>query len=615
MRDALKLFRKYLPPYKGYVIFTFVFNLFMAIFSIFSIAGLIPILKILFGVDNKTYTYIEADFSLIPFQVPRDAIMNNLYAWLTEKSGTVGEVKTLLIVGIIGVLMVALKTGFTYLSSFCMTKIRNHVVKDIRNFLISKVISLPIGYFTEEKKGDIISRVTTDVKEVEDSVMNSLDILFKNPLIILFAILAMVFMSWQLTLFVFIVFPIAGGIIGIIGRSLRKESMRGQNKMGEILSTIEETLGGLRIIKAFTAEKKVLNKQGSQNEQYRRIMDRLTLRRALASPMSELLGTTLIIGVMYYGGTLILSESGNNSLDPAEFMAYLGLFYTIINPTKGFATAYYNVQKGLASMDRIEKILSSESNIVHAKNPKSISEFNRQIEYRDVTFRYQEDNVLNNISINIPKGHTVALVGQSGSGKSTLVDLLPRFYDVNDGGIYIDGTNIRELNMNQLRNLLGIVNQEPILFNDTIANNIAFGVDSATKEEIEKAARIANAHDFIIETENGYETNIGDRGTRLSGGQRQRISIARAILTNPPIMILDEATSALDTESEQMVQEAITNLMKDRTSIVIAHRLSTIRNADNIYVLKAGKVIESGNFDELLKLNGEFKKLHDIQFA
>lgn len=614
MKDALKLMRKYLPPYKGYVLLTFVFNIFMAIFSVFSIAILTPVLKILFGLDAEKHTRVDLEFSLTNFPA-RDDIMNNLYAWLSEKTATVGEINTLYIVGIIGIVLVGLKTGFTYLSSFSMTKIRNHVVKDIRNQMIHKICSLPIGFFTEERKGDIISRATTDVKEVEDSVMNSLDILFKNPMIVIFTIAAMIFMSWQLTLFVFIVFPIAGAIIGIIGKSLRKQSMRGQNKMGEILSTIEETLGGLRIIKAFTAEKKILNKQKVQNEQYRNIMDKLVLRRALASPMSEFLGTVLIIGVMFYGGSLILLDSSKSALDPSEFITYLGLFYLVINPTKGFATAYYNIQKGMAAMDRIDTILYSESDIVEADNPKQIPNFNSTIEYKNVSFRYQEDFVLKNVSISVPKGKTIALVGQSGSGKSTLVDLLPRFYDINDGCISIDGNDIRELDIKNLRDLMGIVNQEPILFNDTIAGNISFGVKNATQEEIEQAAKIANAHDFILETENGYNTNIGDRGTRLSGGQRQRISIARAILTNPPIMILDEATSALDTESEQMVQEAITNLMKDRTSIVIAHRLSTIRNADNIYVLKAAEIIESGNYEELLAMNGEFKKLHDIQFS
>lgn len=615
MKDALKLFRKYLPPYKAYVVLTFVFNFLMAIFSIFSVISLIPVLKILFKLEEQAYSYMEVDFSIFPLKLPSDAIINNMYAWLSEKIMDIGEVKTLFLIGLLGILMVALKTGFTYLSSFSMTKIRNHVVKDIRDFMIVKIISLPIGFFTEEKKGDIISRATSDVKEVEDSVMNSFDILFKNPMLVLFTIIAMLLLSWQLTLFVFIVFPIAGGIIAIIGKTLRKQSRKGQSKMGEILSTIEETLGGLRIIKAFNAEDKIIKKQGNQNEEYRKIMDKLVLRRALASPLSELLGTMLIIGVLYYGGTLILSDSKNSSLDAAVFIGYIGLFYTIINPTKGFATAYYNIQKGMAAMDRIEKILGAKSNIIQAKNPISISDINENITYNNISFKYQEDYVLNGVSIRVPKGQTIALVGQSGSGKSTMVDLLPRFYDVNKGNISIDGIDIKELEITKLRNLLGIVNQEPILFNDTIANNIAFGVQNATQEEIEQAARVANAHDFILETENGYETNIGDRGTRLSGGQRQRISIARAILTNPPIMILDEATSALDTESEQLVQEAITNLMKDRTSIVIAHRLSTIRNADNIYVLRAGKIIESGNYEELLKQEGEFKKLHDIQFS
>lgn len=615
MKDALKLFKRYLPPYKGYVILTFVFNFLMAVFGIFSIAILTPILEILFGIDKEKYTKVDLDISL--FNIPRDDIKNNLYAWLGDHAQTNGEIKTLLTVCILGVILVFFKTAFTYLSSLTMTKIRNHVVKDIRNLIILKITNLPIGFFTEEKKGDIISRATTDVKEVEDSVMNSLDIIFKNPMMVLFTILAMVFMSWELTLFVFLVFPVAGGIIAIIGKSLRKQSMKGQNKMGEILSTLEETLGGLRIIKAFNAESKILDKQYGQNEKYRNIMDKLVLRRALASPMSELLGTVMIVGVMFFGGSLILKDTGADQsvLKASEFMTYLGLFYMIINPTKGFATAYYNIQKGLAAMDRIEKILQAKSNIILKENASPIDKFKGQIQYKDVCFQYQEDPILKNINVEIVKGKTLALVGQSGSGKSTLVDLLPRFYDTNSGGIFIDGINIRDLKVEDLRNLLGIVNQEAILFNDTIFNNIAFGVKGASLQQVEQAAKIANAHNFILETENGYQTNIGDRGTRLSGGQRQRISIARAILTNPPIMILDEATSALDTESEHMVQEAITNLMKDRTSIVIAHRLSTIRNADLICVLKEGKIIERGNYDELLKTNGEFKKLHDIQFA
>ncbi|MBA7528344.1 Lipid A export ATP-binding/permease protein MsbA [subsurface metagenome] len=557
---------------------------------------------------------MEFDFSLFPLNIPREAIMNNLYVWLSDQVEQKGAVTMLLLIGILGIIMVFFKTTFTYLGTFSMTKIRNHVVKDIRNILFGKIVSLPIGYFTEEKKGDIIARTTADVTEIEVSIMTSLDAIFKNPFIIFFTVLSMLFMSWQLTVFVFIMFPIAGAIIGVIGRSLRKQSMLGQNKMGEILSTVEETLGGLRIIKAFNAEKKVQKKQLIQNQEYRSIMDKLTLRRMLASPMSEFMGTIVVMSVMWYGGRLILSDSAKSMLEPEEFLVYLVLFYNIINPTKAFSTAIYNIQKGLASMDRIDKVLNTHSKIVIKDNPIQLKAFENNIEYKNVWFKYQEDYVLSDISFTIQKGQTIALVGPSGSGKSTLADLLPRFYDVVKGSILVDGNDIRDLDITELRNILGIVNQEPILFNDTISNNIIFGVEQASPEEVEKAARIANAHDFIIETENGYQTNIGDRGTRLSGGQKQRISIARAVLKNPPVMILDEATSALDTESERLVQEAINNLMKERTSIVIAHRLSTIRNADTIYVLKQGKIIEQGNYDELLSRKGEFKILHDNQF-
>ncbi len=614
MKDAFKLFRRFLPPYKAYVSLTIVFNVLGAIFGIFSFIALIPLLKILFSIEAEAYEYMDVNFSFFPLHIPREAIMNNLYAWLTENIAARGAVSTLIIVGLLGIAMVLFKTGFTYLGSFSMTKIRNHVVKDIRDKLFTKIVSLPIGFFTEEKKGDIIARATGDVTEVENSVMTSLDVVFKNPIIILFTVITMIFMSWQLTLFVFIMFPVAGTIIGIIGKTLRKQSRKGQTKMGEILSTIEETLGGLRIIKGFNAENKVLDKQKHQNEQYRSIMDKITLRRTLASPMSEFLGTVVIVGVMWYGGRLILIDPDRSTLEPAEFLVYLVLFYNIINPTKAFSSAFYNIQKGLASMDRIDDVLNTVSNIQVKHNAISIDTFNNSIEYKNVWFRYKEEYVLKEINLTINKGQTIALVGSSGSGKSTLTDLLPRFYDVTRGDIQVDGIKLPDLDITKLRSLMGIVNQEPILFNDTIYNNIAFGVKETTPGEVEQAAKIANAHDFILKTENGYQTNIGDRGTRLSGGQRQRLSIARAVLTNPPIMILDEATSSLDSESERLVQEAINNLMKDRTSIIIAHRLSTVRNVDTIYVLKEGNIVEQGSYDELLEKNGIFKILHDTQF-
>lgn len=613
MREAIKVFLRFFPKLKGYLISNVIFNMLGAIFGIFSFFAIIPLLKLIFKRDFEVYEKVDLDVSVIPWNFPVADIKNNAYAWVSEIIQDKEPQHALMMVGLLGVIMVFFKNGFNFGGSLMMIKILNHTVKDLRGLLYKKILTLPIGFFNEERKGDIIARATTDIKEVETSIQSSVDILFKNPIIILFTVIAMVLMSWQLTLFVFIMFPIAGAIIGYIGKSLRSRSLKGQDKVGEILSTIEETLGGLRIVKAFNAERKMYKKQDDENEEYRHIMDGLMARNSLASPLSEFLGTIIIVVLMWYGGNLILSE--NSSLDSEEFIAYLALFYNIINPSKNFSISYYRIQKGLASLDRIDEILNTESNIIIKENAEPKKSFEDSIEYDGIWFRYLEDYVLNDIKIKINKGQTIALVGQSGSGKSTMIDLIPRFYDVEKGAIKIDGKDIRNLDLIDLRRLMGIVNQEPILFNDTIFNNITFGVDSATQEEVENAARIANAHDFILETEGGYQTNIGDRGNRLSGGQRQRISIARAILTNPPIMILDEATSALDTESERLVQDAINKLMKDRTSIVIAHRLSTVRNADVIYVLNHGRIIESGSYDELLEKNGEFKKLHDIQFS
>jgi subfamily B ATP-binding cassette protein MsbA len=613
MRDAIRLLRKFLPPYKTSIIFNVIFNFLGAIFGIFSFFAMIPLLKILLKNDSVVYQMQTIDISFFPPKFPKEPIMNNIYAIVQKIALEHGALTTLTWISLVFIFLVFLKTGFTYLASLTMVTIRNGVVRDIRNQLYKKVVHLPIGFFSEERKGDIMARVTGDVAEVENSIMSSLDMFFKNPIIIIITILAMVFMSWQLTIFVFVLFPVAGGIIGIIGKKLRKASMRGQNKMGEILSTLEETLGGLRIVKAFNAEEMMKNRQTRQNEEYRGIMNKVMGRHQLASPISEFLGTIIIVIVMIFGGNLILGN--RSSLDSEEFLIYLVFFYNIINPTKAFSSAFYNIQKGLASMDRIDKILSAENKITNVPDPIELKSFEESVEYHDVSFRYGEEFVLKNINLKIEKGKTIALVGQSGSGKSTMVDLLPRFYDVVNGSISIDGKDIRQVRVKELRDLFGIVNQEPILFNDTIFNNIAFGAKSASEEEVERAARIANAHEFIVATENGYQTNIGDRGGKLSGGQRQRISIARAILKNPPILILDEATSALDTESEKLVQDAIYNLMKDRTSIVIAHRLSTIRNVDEIYVLRRGKIIEHGKFEELLSKNGEFKKLHDHQFS
>ncbi len=613
MREALKVFQRFLVNYKGYLTMNIGFNILSALFGIFSFAALIPILRVLFNISSKVTELKEIAFSFKDIGAFKKDVMNNLAYYIGDLTQDKGAVQALVLIAFVGMTLVFFKAAFTYLAEFSMNKIRNHVVKDIRNKLYKKIISLPIGYFNDERKGDIIARATGDVIEVETSIMSSLNMLIKNPLIILFTIIAMVFMSAKLTLFVFIFFPIAGGIIGYIGKTLRKRSLKGQNKMGEILSTIEETLGGLRIIKAFNAESKMQKKQGSQNEQYRKIMDGLMNRNSLASPMSEFLGTAVILVIMIYGGALIITDT--STLMPEEFILYLILCYNIINPIKSFSNSYYKVQKGLASLDRIDHVLNTESNIKIKPKTTPIEKFNSKIEYKNVSFKYIEDYVLQDVSITLEKGKTVALVGQSGSGKSTMADLLPRFYDVNKGKIIVDGIETRDLDPTELRALMGIVNQEAILFNDTIYNNITFGVKEATQQEVEHAAKIANAHEFIIQTEQGYQTNIGDRGSRLSGGQRQRISIARAVLTNPPILILDEATSALDTESERLVQDALNKLMKNRTSLVIAHRLSTIRSADVIHVLRDGRVIESGNYDELLQKGGEFKMLHDIQFG
>ncbi len=605
MKDFIKILQRFLPPYKSDLIMSFVYNLLAAIFGVFSFAMMQPVLEILFNIAEP----VE---KLVPWEFTLDAVKTNFYYYTSQVKLEYGEDSALIFVGIFLVTAVFLKVGFTYLGSYHTVGLRNGVVRDMRNLIYNKIISLPIPFFTEEKKGDIIARSTGDVQEVENSVMNSLDMFIKNPIIIIVSLVAMIIMSPQLTLFSFILLPIAGFIIGRIGRSLKKTSRLGQNKMGDLLSTIEETLSGLRIIKAFTAEDKVSENFSAENNDYRRIMNSLMRRRVLAHPVSEFLGTIVIVIVLWYGGRLILNGDGN--LNGASFMVYLVLFYSIINPAKAFSKAFFSIQKGLAAMERIDQILGAESTIVDKANAKSVDKFEKAIEYKNVGFSYNgEKQVLKNINLEIPKGKTIALVGQSGSGKTTFVDLLPRFYDVIEGGIFVDGEDIRDLKIADMRNLMGNVNQESILFNDTIFNNIAFGVENATMEEVEAAAKIANAHDFITATENGYQTNIGDRGGKLSGGQRQRLSIARAVLKNPPIMILDEATSALDTESERLVQDALDKLMQNRTSVVIAHRLSTVKNADLICVFHEGEIVERGKHDELIKLNGTYKKLNDMQ--
>ena len=606
MKDILRLLRRVLPPYKGKVVLNFLFNLLAAIFTAFSFVLLEPVLGILFGTAEKVT-------ELLPFEMTSEAITNNLSYFITWVIGQYGESTALIYIGIFMILMVLFKTGFTYLASYAMIGIRNGVVRDIRSRIYRKMISLHLGFFSDERKGDIMARMTGDVQEIENSVMNSLDMLFKNPIIIVISLIYMVYTSWSLTIFVFIMLPVAGFVIGRIGKSLKKQSRRGQNKQGELLSIIDEDISGLRIIKAFTAEDKAIERFEKENESYRLIMNRLMSRYFLAHPVSEFLGTALIVVVLWYGGRLILAGGGAGTLNPEQFIVYLVFFYSIINPAKAFSTALYSVEKGLASMERIDRILSQESMIRDRLAARPKQKFEATIEYRNVGFKYATEKVLGGVNMTIRKGQTVAFVGKSGSGKTTLVDLLPRFWDVTEGGIFLDGEDIRDLKLHDLRGLMGNVNQEPILFNDTFFNNIAFGSEHATEEEVIRAAKIANAHEFIMATEKGYQTNIGDRGDKLSGGQKQRLSIARAILKNPPILILDEATSALDTESEKLVQSALENLMRNRTSLVIAHRLSTIKNADVIYVLDEGHIVEEGTHDELLAVQGVYYKLHMMQ--
>ncbi len=604
MKDFLKLLRRFIPPYKTKLIWNIIFNVLSAIFGVFSFILMKPTLEILFG--QKELVVTKPEFSL-----NISSLTDTFNFYVSKIIQESGNEKALIFVSIFLVIAVFFKTGFYYLANYILVFIRNGVVRDIRSLIYKKILKLPLGFYSEERKGDIMARITGDVTEVENSIMNSIEMMIKNPILILVSVTVMVYMSWSLTIFVFIMFPIAGAIIGRIGKSLKKESRKGQDKMGEILSIVEEDLSGLRVIKSFNAEKTAQKRFDKENGNYFQIMNQLMWRRYLAHPTSEFLGTVVIMFVLWYGGQLILND--NSSLDAAGFIVYLILFYSIINPAKAFSTALYSIEKGLASMDRIDKILMADSEIVDKENAFEIESFEKEIVYDNVSFAYNSTPVLKNISLNIKKGTTIAFVGQSGGGKTTLVDLLPRFWDVSSGKITIDGHDLRDLKMKNLRNLIGNVNQEPILFNDTFFNNIAFGVENAKTEDVVNAAKIANAHNFIMSSDNGYDTKIGDRGDKLSGGQKQRVSIARAVLNNPPILILDEATSALDTESEKLVQEALGNLMKNRTSLVIAHRLSTIKNADLICVLHEGEIVEQGTHNELLKISGRYKKLHEMQ--
>ncbi|MBC5635041.1 ABC transporter ATP-binding protein [Parabacteroides hominis] len=613
MKDFLRILRRFVPPYKKFMVWNVIFNVLSAILNLFSFALIIPILNILFKISDETYAYTDwtfAPFSLEAWKATPELLKNNFFWFVSDMIETKGGSFTLIILGVFLIVSTFLKVGTMYLAFYTMIPIRTGVVRDIRNQINRKITELPLGFFSEERKGDIIARVSGDVNEIETSIMSSLDMLFKNPILILIYLIGMIAISWQLTLFVFILLPVAGYVMGLVGKKLKRKSFEGQQQWGYLMSQIEETLGGLRIIKAFNAEEKIQERFEKSNEKFRLLTNRIYRRQQMAHPMSEFLGTATIAIVLWYGGTLILSS--NSPIDASTFIYYLVIFYSIINPAKDLSKASYAIQKGLASMDRVDKILKAESDINDPASPKPIA-LTESICYKDVWFKYQHEWVLKGIDLTIPKGRTVALVGQSGSGKSTLVDLLPRFYDVDKGGITIDGTDVREATLYDLRSLMGNVNQEAILFNDTFFNNIAFGVEGATLEQVQEAARIANAHEFIMASEEGYDTNIGDRGGKLSGGQRQRISIARAILKNPPILILDEATSALDTESERLVQEALENLMRNRTTIVIAHRLSTIRNADEICVMHEGEIVERGRHEELIGLDGYYKKLCDMQ--
>ncbi len=607
MKAFWRVLKRFAAPYKKYLAGSLILNLFSAVFNIFSFALLIPILNILFKMDSNVYEFMPWD------GVPsKEQLMNNFYYYVSEMIEKFGGSTTLLLLGVIFAVMTLLKTSCYFASSAVMVPLRTGIVRDIRVMVYNKLLSLPMGFFSKQKKGDIIARMSGDVNEIEVSIISSLDMLIKNPILIICYFSALIYLSWELTLFTITVVPAMAWGMSAIGKKLKRNSLEAQEKWSDTMAQLDETLGGLRVIKAFIAEEKMKERFFNTANEYKKASGRVALRQASAHPVSELLGSIMIMIVLWFGGTLILSHKA--PIDASTFIFYMTILYSVLAPLKEFSRASYNIPKGLASMERVDKIMNAENDIKEPEKPANLKEFIGNIEFKGVGFSYEEGKeILHDINLTIPKGKTIALVGQSGSGKSTLVDLLPRYYDVQEGCITLDGTDIRNFKVKDLRSLFGNVNQEAILFNDTIFNNIAFGVEGATMEQVIAAAKIANAHDFIMEKEEGYQTNIGDRGGKLSGGQRQRISIARAILKNPPILILDEATSALDTESEKLVQEALDRLTSTRTTIAIAHRLSTIKNADEICVMHEGKIVERGKHEELLKIDGYYKKLNDMQ--